>query len=389
MITPEDIVKRATRKYPDVLRAWLSGTDFFPLEFPAGKAPTDYSERQEQLEALKAHKKQASGHGYVIQWKKVRERILGEQDIPTRIVIDDIDDYLALTGKRREFDNFVRDVGLIRTHLPASEAWLQSTNPKKIIANHGKWCDLLAVCNYFMVHPHPDLYIRELPISVHTKFIESNKPILRDLLDNLLSEDCINQVESDFCKRFGLKEKTPLIRMRCLDAQLVTQVGLHIDDLTLPVDQLAHVLEVHIQPQYVIIAENIINFLTLPDYPDSIGLFGSGFAVHLLRELPWIAQCEIIYWGDIDAHGFQILSGLREIYPHVQSIMMDHQTLNDNTKYAGEGVVTQTEQFSGLAESEYQVLQHVLTKNLRLEQEHIPHAYAVARLNQVFNVVDE
>ena len=36
---------------------------------------------------------------------------------------------------------------------------------------------------------------------------------------------------------------------------------------------------------------------------------------------------EIVYWGDIDTHGFDILHRLRARFDSVQSIMMDHQTL--------------------------------------------------------------
>ena len=36
---------------------------------------------------------------------------------------------------------------------------------------------------------------------------------------------------------------------------------------------------------------------------------------------------EIVYWGDIDTHGFAILDRLRSRHPGVTSIMMDSHTL--------------------------------------------------------------
>ncbi|NOR71388.1 MAG: hypothetical protein GQ532_17115, partial [Methylomarinum sp.] len=33
------------------------------------------------------------------------------------------------------------------------------------------------------------------------------------------------------------------------------------------------------------------------------------------------------YWGDLDTHGFAILSRLRHYYPQVKSILMDEKTL--------------------------------------------------------------
>ncbi|QBD83792.1 hypothetical protein EPA93_45535 [Ktedonosporobacter rubrisoli] len=44
---------------------------------------------------------------------------------------------------------------------------------------HGDWSDLIAVCDYFLEHPRPACYIREIPVAVHTKFIEQHSGILR------------------------------------------------------------------------------------------------------------------------------------------------------------------------------------------------------------------
>ena len=52
-------------------------------------------------------------------------------------------------------------------------------------------------------------YIRELPIDVHTKFIEENKPILKSL-PHVLIPDRIDANESVFEKRFYLKYAQPI-----------------------------------------------------------------------------------------------------------------------------------------------------------------------------------
>ncbi len=217
---------------------------------------------------------------------------------------------------------------------------------------------------------------------MHTKFIEQNERILRDLLDELLPPEWINADETVFTKRFGLKEKAPLVRLRLLDGQLARQYTLSIDDISLPVDQCAHLFADRLRPQHVIIVENLINFLTLPPLPDSVGLFGGGFAVHLLRDVSWLAQASVIYWGDIDAHGFEILSDLRGLFPNVQSLMMDRGTLDDNAEYILSGNEVRAERYDGLTEIENQLALHMISHDLRLEQEHIPHAYAVIRLRQ-------
>ena len=77
----------------------------------------------------------------------------------------------------------------------------------------------------------------------------------------------------------------------------------------------------------VFVVENEISYLAFPPAPDSIVVFGSGFGLAALRDLPWLDSKEIVYWGDIDTHGFDILNRLRARFGSVRSILMDQQTL--------------------------------------------------------------
>lgn len=381
MITPEDIIKRAERKYTDVLRAYLTDDDIFPLVFPVGRLSKNLQERRRQIATLRARSTDVVEAGYSIEWKTVNKRDLGKQTVPQRIIIPDLGNYLALLRRRTEFSAFCTDVAKIRDKLPDLEAWLQR-RPQQVIEYAGTWDDLLTVCDYFIKHPRPMLYIRELPIEVHTKFIEQHTTMLRDLLDELLPEDAIKADESDFYKRFGLKEKPVLFRLRMLEEQLDWQYGLPLDDITLPIEQAAELLAEHIRPKYVVIVENQINFLTLPTLPNTIGIFGGGFSVHVLRHVNWLHSCTVIYWGDIDAHGFEILSDMRRMFPHTQSLMMDQQTFDEYTAYSGAGSTIQTPRYDCLTPDELTLATYVNSYGLRLEQEHIPQRYAVMQLKQ-------
>lgn len=46
-----------------------------------------------------------------------------------------------------------------------------------------------------------------------------------------------------------------------------------------------------------------------------------------LADVPWLANQPLHYWGDIDTHGFAILSRLRGNWPGACSFLMDRQTL--------------------------------------------------------------
>ncbi len=381
MVTPDEIVKRAERKYHDVLRSWLSGEPSFPIEFPVGTLSKNLAERRQQIEQLREQSKAMCGSGYDLEWVTINSQYLGRQTAPRRVIIANMDDYLTLIRKRTEFNHFITDVQKLRQRFPALEHWLQA-HLQPVIEHHGEWDDLLTVCEYFVRQLRPNVYIRELPIPVPTKFIEMNTHILRDLLDELLPSEWIDEDTVAFNRRFGLKDKPPLVRLCLLAAQLDRQYGLQLDDLSLPVEQVAHLLADHIKPKHVIIVENLINFLTLPKFPNSVGLFGGGFAIHLLRDVSWLLQCDVIYWGDIDAHGFQILSDLRSFFPHIRSVMMDRQTLEDNHDYVVPANTPRSERYDCLTDSESLLAQHVIEHGLRLEQEHIHHEYAVASLKR-------
>lgn len=382
MITPEEIVKRAERKFYGVLREWLSEEVFSPIDFPVGPSSKNLTERRQQIDSLRDHSKEVAGTGYTLEWETLNTQVFGKQTVPRRAVIINLDDYLALVRKRIVFDHFVSDVCKIRQKFPVLESWLYA-RPQDVIEHHGKWDDLLLVCDYFVKNPRPNVYIRELPILVHTKFIEANNRILRDVLDLLLLPEAINREALDFNQRFGLKDKPALVRLRLLEEQLDWQFGIRVDDLSLPVNQVAHLLARHIKPRHVIIVENLINFLTLPRTSNTVGLFGGGFAVHLLRDIDWLSNCNVIYWGDIDAHGFEILSDLRGLFPHTVSLMMDQQTFDLYSDYIGRGVDSHSMRFENLTALELQLAQKVVEQSLRLEQEHIPQTYAVTRLKEL------
>jgi hypothetical protein len=43
--------------------------------------------------------------------------------------------------------------------------------------------------------------------------------------------------------------------------------------------------------------------------------------------LNWLASLDLVYWGDLDTHGFAILNRLRRRFPNARSLLMDSDTL--------------------------------------------------------------
>jgi hypothetical protein len=163
-----------------------------------------------------------------------------------------------------------------------------------------------------------------LPIQVHTKFIENNTGIIRELLDIIIAE-YVNFEEKKFEPRFNLKYDEPLVRFRIMDESISQKLFGGIDDVSIPISAFQNIaLPIHT----VYIVENKINMLTFPDYRNGIVIFGKGFGVDLMKNVEWLKTKKIYYWGDLDAHGFQILSEIRTHFKQVESFLMDRQTFD-------------------------------------------------------------
>ncbi len=384
MITSADIRKKAARLYLTFLRSWLKDEPFFPQCISIGKLPSDYVELRKGVRALQAQSKERHGHGYTLDYQVQQKRFSGQQTVPIHAIIETERDFLWLVEKEEEFGLFRQDVMLLRERLPQLAVWIERY-PQKVIEHHGLWADLLAVCRYFLDHPRPNLYIRELPINVHTKFIEQHHRIVRELLEQLTPQEAIPQAATSFEQRFGLREKEPLVRLRLLDDQLYNHYHLPLKELSVPVSQL-ELLDL-LREQRCIVTENEMTFLALPPHKDTFALFGGGFMVRNLEAIPWLAQCPIIYWGDLDAQGFQILSALRAFFPHVISVMMDWETLLAFSEFCVTSTPCPIRQLSHLTCEEHTLFLYLVKNNLRLEQEHISQAYAVRQLNSILTDV--
>ncbi|MGB3777485.1 MAG: Wadjet anti-phage system protein JetD domain-containing protein, partial [Tunicatimonas sp.] len=287
---------------------------------------------------------------------------------------------LLSTERKHHFQQFEAAVALIREQFPPLEGWMPG-NEKKLGEYGPGWADLLRVGDWFLHHYVADrYYIRELPIRVHTKFVEQHKPILNELLSYLLPphqvrDDFVGNREHNFEKRFGLKYDESLIRVRTLNRN-----GLPgLNDLSIRHSAFAQTPWPEAQG---IITENKMNFLTLPALENTFAIFGGGFNIHLLRHAEWLKHKRLYYWGDLDAHGFIMLAQLRQLFAHVESLMMDRATFD--AFYVGDhGPLAANVSTDGLREDEQKLFYYLKENNLRLEQEKIPHWYVLAQLRQL------
>lgn len=376
MITPSEIKKKAEKQYLKFLISLITKEEFFPLNFPVGKLPSNYVELHQNLRELLQNSHHNLLYGYTVRLETVKTRNFGEQSLPKQILIETEIDYLKLLKKEREVKNFKQNIELILTEIPQLSDWIIN-NPLQVIKYEKDWQNLLKVCHYFLKNPQPNLYIRELPIQIHTKFIENHQDIITRLLTFLLPSELINQndkeTEQKFEKKFNLKYDEPLIRIRILDPKLTTKYHLPFTDFSIPISELK---QLNWQNHHFVITENKMSFLTLPLLENTLAIWGSGYKVQILKNLKWLSQSTLFYWGDLDIDGFKILAQLRSYFPNVISLMMDQETLTLFKDFIGEDTSgSKVENLTNLTTEENTILAYLFSHKKRLEQEQINQDY--------------
>lgn len=333
MITPEEIRAKALKLWNSqrVLRAHLEGISLFPWMIPVAKPSArelaaGFQRMKDALRLLRLEDKETVGYGYRVEYQRVNHRRLGDQSLPDRVIVDSLEDFLRLIEKQAEFQHFKHLGATILETRPELRQFL-ARRPFVILENADDWSRLLAVCRYFQDHPKPNLYLRQLEIpGVDTKFIESRRALLSEMLELILpveakNTDVTGLSDHGFERRFGLRVEAPMIRFRLLDASCSLN-GLKDVSATLP-----EFARLSLPVSQVFLIENKMNGLCFPDCPNAMVIFGLGYGAGCLTNVPWLQRATIYYWGDIDTHGFAILDHLRGTFPGMKSFLMDEKTL--------------------------------------------------------------
>jgi hypothetical protein len=330
VIDPEGVRAKALRLYPQVLRDSLEAVLSppppparvpFPLDVPAdrGRSTEPFSARRAGIERLHRGSLERTGLGYALEYREIHTRREGRQSVVSRIFFPTLEDYLACIGKEREHADFLAEARWVLARLPGLEGWIRA-KPLSFIAHLGEWDELSRVCDYFLRHPRPGCYVRQLPVAVHTKFIEEHRGILQILLDLLLPPSLVNPGASDFEGRYFLRSPESLVRLRFLDTALAVE---GLDDLAVP---LSRFQALGLRCRTVFIVENLMTFLAFPGVEEAVCVWGSGFQAARLGCAPWLQGPRVLYWGDVDRAGFEILARLRRDLPRVESMLMDRDT---------------------------------------------------------------
>ena len=301
-----------------LLTAFAEGKDWEPLSVPLrGPTPGEIAGRLAEVQEWAAEWARADRGPLRVEYKKVGGRQVGANLIPGRAWIDGYDQAWRLIGANAEVCRFRSLTDATAGSCPRLVPWL-ARRPIELLKLADRWEKLLATVRWIDERQSPGIYLRQVDVpGVDTKFIEQHRGVLAELLDLQLAPDRIDVGAADFASRYRFRRKPGYVRFRSPGPGGFTELSVRADEFAVPPPEAKRA--------YVI--ENEITYLAFPLPGDAIVIFGGGYAVDVLESLTWLAGLDLVYWGDIDTHGFVILNRLRRRFGHARSMLMDRATL--------------------------------------------------------------
>lgn len=392
----QDIKNKLDKKWKsgEMLRNVIEENDLFLLKIKISapsinEMSSDFEKVIKWVDHLRSKSKDKLGFGYNLEEKETNFRLFGKNLIPNYAIIDTLEDALRLLHKKTEtkllqnvYQDFLKEWELHPKFSEIKDWFLKY--PFKALEQIGENSSkIIIVLKWFEENPNHFVYIRQLDIEgIDTKFIEKNQTVLSELLEIILPETDYDINQKKFEDKFKLRKKPAMIRFRILDNNYSSQV---FRDITIPVEEF-HLWKNNIEK--VFFTENEINFLSFPNVEKSIVIFGKGYGVHLFGEVEWLKEKQVFYWGDIDTHGFNILSIARGFIPELKSFLMTEQILIEHQNLWVKEEAPFVAEVKNLTIEERDLLDKLQNnfygENIRLEQERICYRHLEEWIKEIY-----
>jgi hypothetical protein len=298
--------------------------------------------------------------------------------LPTHASIDGLDAAGNVLGGR-----WPAKIEAARTRAAAlREAFPGSTQvPRVVRAMDGRSdvdLDLLVrASNWFLHNDATGLTPRQVPIEgLHAKWLNTRRSLIRDLtgLDDL-----------------RLAPAHPArLHFTYLDPEHLDSGGRRHDSASVG-DRPA----LAYQPRIVVISENKDTAIGFPRLPGAVSVEGVGKGGGTAASFDWIREAAlVVYWGDMDADGLEILNEFRASGLPAHSILMNLQAYDQwcrfgsDTDALGRPIgVRAARPVPHLTEAEAHLYGRLLdpdwTGHRRIEQERIPLAHALSEVRML------
>jgi hypothetical protein len=317
---PAEVRAKLGRKWQSgvLLAAFSSGQPWEPLGVPIrGPAPGEIAERLGAVQEWVADWQRAGRGPLRVEYRQIGGRSVGSNLIPCRAWLDSYEQVWKLLGVVGDVLQLTELTEATEAACPRLVPWVQQ-HPMRTLRVADRWQRLLATVRWIDERQLPGMYVRQVDVpGVDTKFVEHNRGILTELLDVQLPSERVDVGAGDFERRYGFRRKPAYVRFRVDDGGGWRELTVRAEDFA--------AAPAGVTRAYVL--ENEITYLASPCPPGAMLVLGGGYAVPVLESLEWLGGLDLVYWGDIDTHGFVILDRMRERFPRVRSMLMDRTTL--------------------------------------------------------------
>lgn len=323
LLSPEAARDFLVRRFNNQHQNWLAGEGTWPLVVTLG-VPTDkdIAEDAPAVRSWAAAWQSRTGPGEVLFEERQFARF-GRHRLPSRLSFENAGVVAAAVGQSRRWEIASERYQRMANRWPVLAQGSALASRFDVLADYSAedFECLVTLLAWVTKNPVSGLYLRQLPIEgLDTKWLEKRTGLVAGLLRAIRGT---GDEGGDFHALVGLKKPAHRVRMRLLCPTLRSLVG-GLGDIEAPVGELGRL---PISPAAVVIVENLETGLALPDVANTVLVMKLGNAVGALGALPWLQSADVVYWGDIDSHGFAILDRARKAVPQIRSVLMDEATL--------------------------------------------------------------
>lgn len=375
----DDIHRRLARTWHED----ATGTAHWPHTFSLGQPTKSDLESNfaDYQRAILQLRRWAAEHELPL---KTRARIVKgtRQDIPTAVTVPSLQTAADISGGKwgSRLQRAQRRLAVLQTEFPQATGWPTIV---RVVDDYNEldFSLLRTVATWFTMNDATGLTPRQVPIpGVHAKWLNTHQRTIQ----LLTSQD-----------NLGLAPAHPSrIHFTYLDPTYLTAGSRRHDSATVGDPMTPAYI-----PAIVIISENKDTAINFPTIPEGIAIEGAGTGGSTIAQFPWITQAPtLLYWGDLDSAGFEILNEFRRAGVPASSMLMDTATLRAYGRF-GTNNDPQGRQISARRSKQaldrltpeenaaYDELLGSPTGPRRLEQERIPLAAASAEVQRLASIM--
>jgi hypothetical protein len=294
--------------------ASAASTAAWPHMFPLGAPTRDELERRFSMyqAATLTWRRWHSEHADLgIELAETTRRVHGtSQPVPTHVRVPDADAAAALVGAE-----WVQRLARARARTAViRDRFAPQPDLERLLREVDSWTDvdfglLCAAAAWFAERDAAGLTPRQVPIAgMHAKWLNTR----RHLVAALAGREQLRLAPSH----------PPRVHLTYLDPDHRAAGGRRHDCISVGDN-----VELPYVPAVVVISENKDTAVAFPQVPAGVAVEGGGFGGGTAAAMNWLTGAPVlVYWGDIDAAGFEILDGFRAAGVRVASMLMDMAT---------------------------------------------------------------